>query len=65
MYFDVDGVYIVEMVMKGFISFYGKFGKEMVIEENVIFIFIFNDNGLNGINIFIGQFFGFVFEKDE
>lgn len=65
MHFDADGVYTVEMVMKGPTSFYGKSGKEMVTEEDVTFTFIPNDNGLNGTNTSIGQFPGFVFEKDE
>lgn len=63
--FVADVVYTVEMVMKGPTSFYGKSGKEMVTEEDVTFTFIPNDNGLNGTNTSIGQFPGFVFEKDE
>lgn len=65
MHFVADVVYTVEMVMKGPTSFYGKSGKEMVTEEDVTFTFIPNDNGLNGTNTSIGQFPGFVFEKDE
>lgn len=65
MHFVADVVYTVEMVMKGPTSFYGKSGKEMVTEEDVTFTFIPNDNGLNGTNTTIGQFPGFVFEKDE
>ena len=65
MHFVAENIYTIEMVMKGPSSYYGRSGKDVVTVDDVTFTFIPNDNALNGTNTEIGQFPGFVFEKDE